>query len=66
MTILLIIISWILSFLPAVDYICNKGKIFKIATDKEWLEATAIMLIPVINLIALATVAGNYFKDKSK
>lgn len=65
MLITLIIVSWVLSMLPAIDYICNNGKVFKVDSDREWLTATLFMSIPVINLLALATVLGHYFKENS-
>lgn len=63
MLITLIIVSWVLSILPAIDYICNNGKVFKVDNDREWLTATLFMSIPIVNLLALATVLGHYFKE---
>lgn len=66
MLVTLAIISWVLSMLPAIDYICNNGKVFNLSTDKEWLEATGYMLIPFVNVLVLANVLGKYFERSSQ
>ena len=66
MLVTLIIVSWVLSMLPATDYIRNGGKVFNIHTDKELLEATLYMLIPIVNILVLAGVLGKYFERSSK
>lgn len=62
----IILVSLILAVLPALDYICNKGKVFDLESGKELYEATLNMVVPIANILVLGVVLIRYFKKARK